>query len=62
MGGQTFYVGGSGGYDDIDVDKEIDASEVNSHVSESSKLSTGARIFRGLEGPEILVFSVIILV
>ena len=34
----TFYVGGDGGYDD--VDKEID-------VKETSKLSAEARIFRG---------------
>ena len=34
----TFYVGGDGGYDD--VDKEMD-------VSEASKRSAGARIFRG---------------
>ena len=34
----TFFVGGGGNYDD--VDEEID-------VSEASKLSAGARIFRG---------------
>ena len=57
---QTFFVGGDGGYDD--VDEEIDVSEVsflvsvaNIFVSEASKLSTGARIFRGPKGPEILV-------
>ena len=42
MGGQTFYVGGSGGFDD--VDEEIDVSEANFLVSEASKLSAGARI------------------
>ena len=44
-GGQTFYVGGGGGFDD--VDEEIDVSEANFPVSEASKLSAGARIFRG---------------
>ena len=34
-GGQTFYVGGSGGYDD--VDKEMDVSEVNILVSEAHR-------------------------
>ena len=49
-GGQTFFVGGGGSYDD--VDKEIDVSEVsflvskaNIFVREVSKLSAGARIF-----------------
>ena len=49
--GQTFYVGGGGGHDD---DEEIDVSEANILVSEAnilvseaSKLSAGARIFRG---------------
>ena len=37
--GQTFFVGGGGGYDD--VNEEID-------VSEASMLSAGARIFKGL--------------
>ena len=48
-GGQTFFVGGSGGFDDFD--EEIDVSEVNFlvseaniFVSEASKLSAGARI------------------
>ena len=51
-GGRKFFVGGSGGYDD--VDEEIDVSkasflvsEANIFVSEASKLSTGARNFRG---------------
>ena len=59
-GGQTFFVGGGGRYDD--VDKEIDVSEAsfpvseaNIFVSEASKLSAGARIFKGPQGPEILV-------
>ena len=30
-------------------------SEANTLVSETSKLSAGARIFRGPQGPEILV-------
>ena len=38
MGGQTFYGGGSSGYDDIH--KKI-------YVSKASKLSAGAKIFRG---------------
>ena len=58
VGGQTFFVGGSGGFDD--VDEEIDVSEANFLVSkanifvreanifvrEASKLFAGARIFR----------------
>ena len=53
-GGQTFFVGVGGGYDD--VDEEIDLSEAsflvskaNIFVSEASKLSTGARISRALK-------------
>ena len=41
-GGQTFFVGASGGFGD--VDGEIDVSEANISVSEASKLSAGARI------------------
>ena len=44
-GGQTFYVGGSGGYDD--VYEEVDVSEANIFVSEVIRLSVGARIYRG---------------
>ena len=40
--GQTFFLGGSGGFDD--VDEEIDVSKANILVSEASKLSAGARI------------------
>ena len=43
--GQTFYVGGSGGYHD--VDEEMDMRKANIFVSEASKVSVGARIFRG---------------
>ena len=39
-GGQTFYVGGSGGYDDID--KEINVSKEDVLVSEVSKFSAAA--------------------
>ena len=49
--GQTFYVGGGGTYDD--VVEELVVSEANFHVSEASKLSAGARIFRGPYDPEI---------
>ena len=45
VGRQTFFVGGSGGYDD--VDEEIEVSKANFLVSEASKLSAGARILRG---------------
>ena len=45
-GGQTFYVKDVGGDDDVNGEKE-DESEVNILVSEASKLSAGARIFRG---------------
>ena len=41
-GGQTFFVGASGGFGD--VDGEIGVSEANISVSEASKLSAGARI------------------
>ena len=51
--GQTFSVGGDGG-DDVDG-KDEDVSEANTLASEASKLSTGARILRGPQGPEILV-------
>ena len=44
-GGQTFFVEGSGAYDD--VDEEMVVSVANIFVSEASKLSAGARIFRG---------------
>ena len=53
-GGQTFFDGGGGAYDN--VDEEMDVSEANILVSEEGKLSAGARIFRGPYGPEILVF------
>ena len=46
-GGQTFYVKDVGGDDDVDGEEE-DVSEANIPVSEASKLSAGARIFRGL--------------
>ena len=45
MGGQTFFVGGSGAYDDDD--EEMVVSEANIFVSEASKLSAGAKVFRG---------------
>ena len=45
MGGTNILVGGGGGYDD--VHKEMDVSEANIYLSEVSKLSAGARIFRG---------------
>ena len=45
-GGQTFFVGGSGAYDD--VDEEMVVSIANFLMSEASKLPAGARIFRGL--------------
>ena len=40
LGGPTFYVGGSGDYDD--VVKEMDVTETNILVTEESKLSAGA--------------------
>ena len=42
-----------------DVDEEKVVSEANILVSETSKLSAGARIFRGPQGPEILVFHIL---
>ena len=47
-GGQTSYFLDGGGYDDVDVDEEMDVNEANIFVSEAIKLSTGAKIFRGL--------------
>ena len=44
-GDKHFFVGGGVAYDD--VDEEIVVSEANIFVSEASKLSAGARIFRG---------------
>ena len=51
-GGQTFFVGDGGGYDDADEEMDMSAanflvSAANIFVSEASKLSAGARIFRG---------------
>ena len=46
-GGQTFSFGSDGGNDDVDSGEEEDVSEANILVSEVSKLSAGARIFRG---------------
>ena len=43
-GGQTFYVGGGGAFDD--VNDEMVVSVANFHVSEVSKLSAGARIYQ----------------
>ena len=45
-GGQTFHVKDVGGDDDVDGEEE-DVSKANILVSEASKLSAGARIFRG---------------
>ena len=44
--GQTFYVVGCSGHDD--VDEEMDVSEANIPASKASKLSAGTRILRGL--------------
>ena len=44
-GGQTFYVVGCAGHDD--VDEVMYASEANFLVSEVSKFSAGSLIFRG---------------
>ena len=53
-GGQIFCDLGGGGRDD--VDEEMYVSEVNFLVSEANTLSAGARIFRGLQGPQFLVY------
>ena len=45
QGGHTFYVGGNGGYDD--VDEKMDLSEANILVSKVNKVSAGAGICRG---------------
>ena len=52
-GGQTFFVGGGGGHDD--VDEEMYVSKAKFLVSKASKLSAGARILGARRGPEILV-------
>ena len=44
-GDKIFFVGGGGAYDD--VDEEMDVREADIFVSKASKLSAGARIFRG---------------
>ena len=46
MGGQTFYVVGGCGHDN--VNEEMNVSKANILVSKANKLSAGARIFRGL--------------
>ena len=51
-GGQTFFVGGSGAYDNVDEEMVVSTANflgirANNFVSEASKLSAGARIFRG---------------
>ena len=55
--GQTFYVVGGGGYDD--VDEEMYVSEANFLVSKASKLSAGATIFKGQLGPQLLVLYIL---
>ena len=53
--GQAFYVEGCSGYDDVDVEEEMDVSKVkllvnkaNILVSKASKLITGTRIFKAI--------------
>ena len=51
-GGQTSFVRGSGAYDDVDEEMVVSTANFlvirgNNFVSEASKLSAGARIFRG---------------
>ena len=53
QGGQRLYVGGGGAYDDVDEEMVVSVanflvSEVNIFVRKVSKVSEGARIFRGL--------------
>ena len=57
MGGTNIFVGAGGGGYDVDDHEEDDddVSEANIVVSEASKLSAGARIQKGSQGPEILV-------
>ena len=60
VGGKTFFLWRGGAYDYDDEEKVVSkpkfpVSEANIFVSEASKLSAGARIFRGPKGPEILV-------
>ena len=52
VGGQIFFVGDGVAYDDVDEEMVVSkanifVSEANIFVSEASKLSAGARIFRG---------------
>ena len=51
--GQTFLHRGGGGYDDVEEERDVSkvnflVSKANIFVSEASKLSTGARIFKGM--------------
>ena len=48
QGGQTFYVGGGGAYDDVDQEMHVSEAnflvrELNIFVRETSKLSAGAK-------------------
>ena len=45
LGGQRVHV--RGGYEDVEVDKEMDVSEANIITSKAMKLSTQSRNFRG---------------
>ena len=46
-GKQTISVGDGGGSDNDDVDKKMYVRKTNNRESKASKLSAGARIFRG---------------
>ena len=53
-GTNIFYTQDGGGDDNIDGQEE-DVSKANTLENKTSKLSAGAKIFRGPLGPEILV-------
>ena len=59
-GGQTFLFEVGGAFDDVDEEMVLSVanfyvSEAKIFVSEASKLSAGARIFKGPLGPAIIV-------
>ena len=53
LGGQTFFVGGSSGYDDVDEEMDVSeanflVTEANIFVSKASKHLAGARNFNNI--------------
>ena len=64
QGGQTFYVGGGGAYDDVDQEMHVSEAnflvrELNIFVRETSKLSAGAKkkFFWAGDPPQLRLWS-----